>query len=212
MSRGLFAWGFARVLAAAMTLACLPSILQAQDLQEITAAGEQAILSTPAIEAVGAPNADVTVVEYFDYNCPYCKKFVSTLRTLIAGDPKIAVLYKDWPVLGDVSVYAARSALAAQWQGKYLTAHDALLGGPRLSDNAQVDSVLGHAGVDMGKLQRDRTRHAREIDAELARVDSEADALGIRGTPSILVGRLLVSGIVDVHDMQALIAHVRQGK
>jgi len=195
-----------------MMLAWLPAILHAQDVQEITADGEKAILSKPAIEAIGARNADVIIVEYFDYNCPYCKKFASTLRTLMAGDPKIAALYKDWPVLGDVSVYAARSALAAQWQGKYLIAHDALLGGPRLSQNAQVDSVLGRAGVDLGSLKRDRARHAEEIDAELARIDSEADALGIRGTPSILVGRLLVSGIVDAHDMQALIAQVRQGK
>jgi protein-disulfide isomerase len=195
-----------------MMLAWLPAILHAQDVQEITADGEKAILSKPAIGAIGARNADVIIVEYFDYNCPYCKKFTSTLRTLMAGDPKIAVLYKDWPVLGDVSVYAARCALAAQWQGKYLIAHDALLGGPHLSQNAQVDSVLGRAGVDLSSLTRDRARHAEEIDAELARIDSEADALGIRGTPSILVGRLLVSGIVDAHDMQALIAQVRQGR
>jgi len=195
-----------------MMLAYLPAVLHAQDLQQITATGEKAILSKPAIEAIGARNADVTVVEYFDYNCPFCKKFASTLRTLIGGDPKIAVLYKDWPVLGEVSVYAARSALAAQWQGKYLVAHDALLSSPHLSQDAQVDSVLERAGVDLGSLQKDRTRHDREITAQLVRVDSEANALGIRGTPSILVGRLLVSGIVDLHDMQSLIAHSRHDK
>ena len=88
----------------------------------------------------GARNPDVTIVEYFDYNCPYCKRVVPTFRELIAGDPKLAIVYKDWPVLGETSAYAARCALAARWQGKYLVAHDALLTGPRLSHNEQVES------------------------------------------------------------------------
>ena len=107
----------------------------AEDVQIITRAGQKQMLASPGTDAVGARHPDVTIVEYFDYNCPYCKKLVPALQALLAQDPKIAVLYKDWPILGDVSVYAASSALAAGYQGKYQVAHDALIGGPRLAKN-----------------------------------------------------------------------------
>ncbi len=94
---------------------------------------------------MGARNPDVTIVEYFDYNCPYCKKQVPALQALLAQDPKMALVYKDWPILGPVSVYAASSALAAGWQGKYLVAHDALISGPRLARNEQVDDDFADA-------------------------------------------------------------------
>ncbi len=123
----------ALMLLAVFAAGALPAIASAQDVQQITAAGERAILTKPVIEMTGARSADVTVVEYFDYNCPYCRRLAPTLRQLVAGDKKIALVYKDWPVLGDASVFAARCALAAQWQGKYLVAHDALLAGPRLT-------------------------------------------------------------------------------
>jgi protein-disulfide isomerase len=154
----------------------------------------------------------VTIVEYFDYNCPYCKKLVPALQALLAQDPKIAVLYKDWPILGDVSVYAASSALAAGWQGKYLLAHDALINGPRLGQNNQVDSILQSAGVNMDTLKKDRANHAKEIAALLERNDEEAHALTLGGTPGLVVGRQLVPGMVDVNGLKRLVANSRRGK
>ena len=182
------------------------------DVQVVSRDGQKQMLKDPGTEAVGAAKPDVIIVEYYDYNCPYCKKLVPTLHTLLAQDPKIAVLYKDWPILGPMSLYAATCALAAKYQGKYLTAHDALIGGPRLSKNDQVDGILKGAGVNIEILAKDRTAHAAEISALLARNDQEAHALSLQGTPGIVVGRLLVAGTADADTLTKLIAKSRQGK
>lgn len=201
---------FRQALLLGVALACLVSESRAQNVQQITVAGQKSILAKPIIEAPGSHEPDVSVVEYFDYNCPYCKKFAPTLQALGAGDPKIAVIYKEWPILGEVSVYAARSALAAQWQGKYLLAHDTLMSGPRLAKDDQVDAALSRAGVNMTTLAKDRSQHADEITAQLARIDSEANAMGMQGTPGILIGRLLVPGIAELSDLQKLVAAARR--
>jgi protein-disulfide isomerase len=195
---------------AVMTLGCCsPSISSAQAIQRITVAGQKEMLTDPGTDVVGAADADVTIVEFLDYNCPYCKRFAPTLQSLLAEDHKIAIVYKDWPILGDVSVYAARSALAARWQGKYLAAHDALLNGSRLTQNTQVDLALRHAGIDLSALKMDQTRHAKDIDALLARNDAEAHALHIRGTPGIVIGLELLPGIVDLNGLKQLVADSR---
>jgi protein-disulfide isomerase len=89
------------------------AIPDAQDVALITRDGVRQILANPGTEAVGAHKPDVVIVEYFDYNCPYCKKLVPALKQLLAQDPKVGLVYKDWPILGPVSEYAAASALAA---------------------------------------------------------------------------------------------------
>jgi protein-disulfide isomerase len=178
----------------------------------ITRAGQKEMLKNPGTPPVGANNPDVVIVEYFDYNCPYCKKIVPTLQSLLAQDPKIAVVYKDWPILGPVSVYAASAALAAGYQGKYLAAHDALISGPRLAKDEQVDGALQKAGVNMDSLAKDRTAHAAEIAALLKRNDEEAHALTLEGTPGVVVGRQLVAGIADTAMFTKLIANSRKGK
>jgi protein-disulfide isomerase len=192
--------------------ALLLGAASAEDVQIITRSGQKQMLAEPGTDAVGARNPDVTLVEYFDYNCPYCKKLVPALQALLAQDPKIAILYKDWPILGPVSQYAAASALAAGWQGKYLLAHDALISGPRLAQNDQVDAILRTAGVNMDTLKKDRTSHAKEIAALLERNDEEAHALTLEGTPGLVIGRQLVPGIVDVSDLKRLVANSRRGK
>ena len=190
----------------------LLGIAAAQDTSIITVDGQKHMLANPGTEPVGARKPDVTIVEYFDYNCPYCKKLVPTLQALLAQDPKVAVVYKDWPILGPVSVYAASAALAAGWQGKYLVAHDALISGPRLAQNDQVDSILQRAGVDMDTLKKDRITHAKDIAALLERNDEEAHALTLEGTPGLVIGRQLVPGIADLNSLKQLVAHSRQAK
>jgi protein-disulfide isomerase len=192
--------------------ALLLEVASAEDIQIITRAGQKQMLANPGTGAVGAFNPDVTIVEYFDYNCPYCKQLVPVLQALLAQDPKLAVLYKDWPILGPVSQYAAASALAAGWQGKYLLAHDALMSGPRLARNEQVDGILQTAGVDMDTLKKDRAGHAKEIAALLERNDEEAHALTLDGTPGLVVGRQLVPGIADVSFLKKLVANSRHVK
>jgi protein-disulfide isomerase len=182
-----------------------------QNVDLITPEGQKQMLANPGTQPMGARQPDVTIVEYFDYNCPFCKTVVPTLRALLAEDPKIALVYKDWPVLGPVSTYAAASALAAGWQGKYLAAHDALIGGPRLAQNEQVDSILKKAGVDMDRLKKDRAGHAKEIAALLARNDAEAHALTLDGTPGFVVGLQLVPGVANLSFLKQLVANSRQG-
>jgi protein-disulfide isomerase len=184
----------------------------AQEIQLITVAGQKQMLAKPGTDPVGARHPDVTIVEYFDYNCPYCKQLVPALHTLIEQDPKLAIVYKDWPILGPVSQYAAASALAAGYQGKYLAAHDALMGGPRLGRNEQVDALLKTAGVNMDTLKEDRTRNAGQIAALLARNDAEAHALSLDGTPGLVIGLQLVPGIAGLSDLKRLVANSRHEK
>jgi protein-disulfide isomerase len=182
------------------------------ETQIITRGGLKQMLADPGTEPVGARKPDVVIVEYYDYNCPYCKKLVPALQGVLAQDPKVAVIYKDWPILSAVSKYAASSALAAGYQGKFLAAHDALISGPRLAQNAQVDAVLLSAGVNIDTLNKDRAGHAQEIAALLARNDQEAHALTLQGTPGLVVGRQLVFGIVDQGELSRLVANARKAK
>jgi protein-disulfide isomerase len=212
MCRTLIARTSQLILLAAVLLGAMPAISLSQDLEEVTAAGMKAILARPGIEITGAGDADVTIVEYFDYNCPFCKRLVPTFQRLLASDHKIAIVYKDGPILGEVSAYAAHCALAARWQGKYLVAHDALLAAPHLARDAQVESALGSTGIDVVRLKKDLTTHAPEITALLARNASEARSLQLDGTPGILVGRQLMPGGAELDYFQKLIAAARLAK
>ena len=200
-----------RAMLSLLMCALLLNVAAAQDIPIITLAGQKQMLANPGTELVGARKPDVVIVEYFDYNCPYCKRLVPTLHALLARDPKIAILYKEWPILGPVSEYASASALAAGWQGKYLVAHDVLISGPRLAQDDQVDAILRQAGVNLDTLKKDRIAHAREIAALLARNDEEAHALTLDGTPGLVVGRQLVGGIADLSLLEQLIANSRRG-
>jgi protein-disulfide isomerase len=197
------------VMVSALLLRAAPA---QEEIQHITRAGLKQMLENPGTEAVGSPKPDVIIVEYFDYNCPFCKKLVPVLNALLAQDHQVAILYKDWPILGDMSMYGAASALAAGWQGKYLAAHDALMGGPRLTQTEQVDGILQTAGIDIDRLKKDRTAHAAQIAALLARNDEEAGALTLKGTPGLVVGRQFVPGGVDLPTLNKLVANSRREK
>jgi protein-disulfide isomerase len=202
---------FALVLSFTLILVFAPVASLAAGPREATAEAVSALAQTPTVPAAGAKDADVTIVEFFDYNCPFCKKTAPELQKLLRTDPKVRILYKEWPIFGDVSEYAARSALAAHWQGKFLVAHDALIGTPHdLNEASQVDAVLKSAGIDLTQLARDRTAHAAEITAILSRNAKEAAALGFRGTPGFVVGRQLVPLALTLHDLQQLTKNARR--
>jgi protein-disulfide isomerase len=180
------------------------------EMNQITEAGKAQILSLPATPYDGAPAGDVTVVEYLDFNCPYCRKVAVSLRDLMTADRKVRVLYKDWPIFGRVSIYAARATLAAKWQNRYLAAHNILINTPtRLASEGQIRERLGFAGVDLARLDNDLAAHGDEIDAILARNDAEARALGFEGTPGIVIGDLLIPGALGVDDLQSLVRLAR---
>jgi protein-disulfide isomerase len=170
---------------------------------------QRLIVKDPGTAVLGAANPGVTVVEYFDYNCPYCRKLAPSIHALVNNDDRVAVVFKEWPIFGGISVYAARSALASQWQGKYLTAHDALIGAPRLSEAMEVDKTLQNAGINLPELKKALATHGAQIDAILARNDAEAHTLGMRGTPGLLVGRNVPTGIGDLAALQTAVAEAR---
>ena len=178
--------------------------------QTLSAQAVAAITAEQQFPRAGAPHADVVVVEYLDYNCPYCRKSAPELHKLLATDPGVQILYKEWPIFGEVSVYAARSALAANWQGKFLVAHDALIGATHdLDQNSDVDAVLRAAGLDMARLDADRKTHAAQLDGLLARSAQETHAMGLQGTPVFLVGRHLIPSSLNLGALLQLAALVR---
>jgi protein-disulfide isomerase len=182
----------------------------AAEPRKAPAAVVSALAQPPIMPAAGAKDADVTIVEFFDYNCPFCKETAPELQKLLRADPKVRILYKEWPIFGGVSDYAARSALAANWQSRFLIAHDALIGSAHdLDETSQVDAVLKSAGVDLTQLARDRTAHAAEITAILARDAQEAATLGFKGTPGIVVGRQLLPRSLTLKDLQELTQSAR---
>jgi len=195
------------LLGAAIVSVAVAAFAQTPSL--ISRDAQRRIIDAPGVPVFGATSPDVVVVEYFDFNCPFCRKLAPSFRALLSADHKVAVVYKDWPIFGGVSVYAARCALAAQWQGQYEKAHDALISAPRLSQNEQVDEALQRAGIDIGRIHRDLHQHGAEIEALLVRNSNEARALGIRGTPGILVDRQTVSNIANLADLQAVVSKAR---
>jgi protein-disulfide isomerase len=198
-------------LLAVQTIAlALPSVVNAQTPSPISAEVQKHILHEPGVPLLGSTAADITVVEYFDYNCPFCKALAPAFHPFIERDHAAAVLYKEWPIFGGVSVYAAQSALAASYQGKYLQAHDALFSAPRLAETSQVDEALRGAGIDMARLKQDLITHRASIDALLTRNDTEARSLGLRGTPGVLIGRQRVSNLSDLAGLQAAVAAARR--
>jgi len=173
---------------------------------------EAAVLRDPAIPVAGNPDGDITIVEFSDFQCPYCRKIAPDLRALVQEDGKIKMVFKDWPVLGGASVYAARLALACKFQDKYVAAHEALIGlTSRLTDDKARDA-LAQAGLDVDRATRDLTTHAKTIDAILARNDAQAKAFGFSGTPSYIVGKFRVPGVLTKEQFALAVADARKAK
>lgn len=198
------------LLAAAIAALALTATPAAAQVRDLPAAVARTIVQNPEAPLAGPATGDVVVVEYLDYNCPYCKKMHGELQALLKADPKARVLYKQWPVFGDVSVYAAKVALAARWQGKYLAVHDAFMTSPsRLDSRETVRRLARGAGVDMARLDKDLSARGAEIDKALSRVDQEAQLLQLRGTPALIVGSTFVPGGLPSAMLQRLIAQAR---
>jgi protein-disulfide isomerase len=185
----------------------------AQAIETVPAAAVKSIVAEPlATPVVGSAQGDVTVVEYFDYNCPVCRHLEPQLRKLVLGDPQVRLIRKDWPVFGDASVYAAYCVFAAARAGKYAAAHDALIGSAKdLDSKEDVQQVLRDAGFDLHQIDADIALHESEYAAALARNKREAAQLGLRGTPGLIVGNQLAPGGMDAAQLKSLVQRARQG-
>jgi protein-disulfide isomerase len=171
---------------------------------------EALVLRDPDIPVAGNANGDITIVEYFDYNCPYCRKIAPELRQVVQDDGKVRLVLKDWPILGPVSVIAARMALASKYQDKYVQAHEALIGVASKLTGPRIRELLAGAGIDVDRVDRDLATNAKAIDAILARNNDQATAFGFRGTPSFIVGKFRVPGVLTMAQFDQVIADARK--
>jgi len=173
---------------------------------------EALVLRDPDIPVLGNPDGDISIVEYFDYNCPYCRRIAPEISQVVQDDGKVRLVLKDWPILGETSKIAARMALATKYQDKFLPAHEALIGVSSKLTEPRIRELLTGAGVDMDRLNRDLAAKAKEIDAILARNNDQALAFEFRGTPSFIVGKFRVPGILTMAQFEQVIADARKAK
>ena len=169
-----------------------------------------AVLHDAEIPSMGNPNGDVTIIEYFDYQCPYCKKVAPVLAKIAKEDGKLRLVHKDWPVFGPVSAYAAKMVLAAKYQNQYQAAHDALIGANGKLTEDRIRGVLAKAGIDVAKATADLAANQKTIDALMERNNMQAEALGFNGTPSFIIGRFRVPGVLEEAGFRAAIADARK--
>jgi protein-disulfide isomerase len=185
-----------------------PALAQSDE----TVLTEALVLRDPDIPVTGNAAGDITIVEYFDYQCPYCRRLEPDLRQVVQDDGKVRLVLKDWPVLGPVSVIAARMALASKYQDKFIAAHDALIGVNSKLTEPRIAELLAEAGIDVDRLKRDLAANAKAIDAILARNNNQATAFGFRGTPSFIIGKFRVPGALTLAQFEQAIADARKAK
>ena len=173
------------------------------------------IFASPYQVTLGNPQGEVTLVEFFDYNCGYCKRAMSDMLELLKTDPKLRFVLKEFPVLGEGSVQAAQVAAAVRMQdksggSKYLEFHQKLLVGRGHADKARAIAVAQEVGFDVGRIERDMT--SEEVKAQLEESLKLAEALGLNGTPSYVVGSEVLVGAVGLNALREKVNTARCGK
>lgn len=158
---------------------------------------------------IGDKDGDVTIVEFFDYNCGYCKKALPELRKVIESDKKVKIIFKDFPILGPTSETSAKWALAAHKQGKYFDYHAKMMEHKGAVDDALLEKIAGEVGMDVSKAKADI--QGTEILIQIEKNRSLASELGLTGTPAFLVGDKVVPGMIGADQLKAMIADQRKG-
>lgn len=167
----------------------------------------QVLEQDPNAPVLGNPDGNVTVVEFFDYNCPYCRKAMSEVEALLKADPNVRLVYREWPILSEGSIFAAKAALAAREQGKYNDLHWALMGLDEPAGEASVLRVAEEVGLDIAKLRSDmEASDGQDHIDDLMRL---ARALGFNGTPSFVIGDNLVPGFIERNQLETLVDQAR---
>ena len=171
---------------------------------------QQAELLRDADSPVGGnPGGDVTIVEFNDYQCPYCKRAYQAVKSVVAADGKIKIIYKDLPILGEPSRIASLAALAAVKQGKHQALHNALMEFTGKLDRDRILEVAGSVGLDLAQLQKDM--EDPKLKQIIERNMALAGALGVRGTPAFVIGNQFAPGAVDADALKKLVADARKG-
>ena len=183
---------------------------QARETERVEAAisaNADELFGDPETPTRGGSEAAITLVEFFDYRCPHCRRAKRVLDHIVAADPDVRIIYKEFPILGPRSVLAARAALAARVQGKYLAFHDALMAAEGSFDREHIFSVAVSVGLDPDLLSRDMNDPA--IDNLIERNQRLARALGVNSTPNFVLGQRLIRGAPNLKQLREMIAEVR---
>lgn len=171
---------------------------------------EALVLRDPAIPAAGNPNGDITIVEFSDYQCPYCRQVHPVLLKVARDDGNIRLVFKPWPIFGPESVYAAQMALAARPQKKYADAHRALMAITSKLSDAVTDKTLEAAGIDVPRAKADLQKDIKSIGATLKRDHEQAMGMGFQGTPSFIIGKFRIPGALTEEIFKQAIADARK--
>lgn len=200
-----------RLAALALAALCaLPLATSAQDLSPAeVAATKKAVFDDPAAPVMGNPDGRVTLVEFSDYNCGFCRKSLPEVTAFLKENPDVKLVVHEIPIFGDGSRYAAMAALAAQRQGKYPEFHRALMSMRGRAEKASVLRVARDVGLDTARLQRDMqdARITAQIESNL----ELADTIGLVGTPSFVAGDRAVFGYLPKADLAELVDEARAG-
>ena len=178
------------------------------------ATNAETIFNSPRGVTLGNKDGDVTFVEFFDYNCGYCKRAMADMLDLMKSDPKLKVVLKEFPVLSQGSVEAAQVAVAVRMQDpggkKYLDFHQKLLGGRGPADKARAMAAAKEAGLDTGRIEKDLA--SPEVRATIAENFKLAEEMGMNGTPSYVIGKQVVIGAIGLDGLKEKIGFARCGK
>lgn len=202
-----------RLFAAAFAIAAIPAISAAAPAPGAQASVEEQrrwFMDDDVAPQVKPPHFDVTIVEYMDYQCPYCRATHGPLKQLLAKDKKVRVIFRDWPIFGDASVRAALAAIASKYQGKYLPFHDALMETPLPLTDSKIRAAAKKAGVDWDRLEKDKIAHSEEIEDLFERNSEQADMLGLDGTPGFIIGDMQSFGGMTLKQLEASVAKARK--
>ena len=182
-----------------------------QERQKVALAAKQHdLLYDPTSPVSGNPKGEITLVEFYDYRCGYCKKAASSVTELQKEDPRVRVVYKDFPILGESSELAAKAALASQAQGKHQVFHEALLASHADMTKEEILKIAVTVGLDVKRLETDMANP--EWQAVIEKNRALAHELGISGTPGFIVGNELVPGALDLNGLKELIARAGHGR
>ena len=168
----------------------------------------KALERSPNAPVLGNPQGDVTLTEFFDYNCPFCRKMVGTVQRLILSDPQLRVVYREWPVFGPGSEFAARASLASLSQGKYWQFHEALMKLKVRAAEPTVMRVAREVGLDEAQLRREMD--AKRVSNHIALSFQLADHMGLMGTPAFVAGDEAVFGAMSLKEMRDMVARARK--
>ena len=180
---------------------------KAFEAKQILTSNRDALERDPNAPVLGNPNGDVTVVEFFDYNCPYCKRVKPHMAALLAADKNVRVVYREWPILGEGSVFAARAALASREQGKYDEFHWAMMEMKGRVGEANVMQAAEKLGIDTAQLRSDMD--SPKINEHIETSMRLARSLGFNGTPSFVIGEALAPGLIEADQMIELVNQAR---